>query len=421
MKNTVFLKQNILFFTTSSIVGFFNYLYYPLLGRFLPPVFFGEVQILLTLLFQLSIFFDVLSLVVIHIVNNHRNEKLQNQILLDLEKSAIILGGFVSILGLIFNPFLKDFFQFYSVAPLNLLSITILFSIILNFRIGFLKAKLKFSNVSIANLFLAVTKLVFSIIFVLLGLKTAGTILGIALSQILTFFYIGFVAHRLGFRLPNKINFKLPDLKAISAPLNFGLYALIATLLLSLQSSIDTIIVKHFFDAKTAGLYAGIAVIAKIIFFLTIPFSQVMTSFIRAQKDPTKNRRIFLKTGLLLITIGSLILLTQLFYPKQIISIIVGQEFFVYSHLLPKLGITQFLISLINLIVLYCLFLKYNKVILPITLGSITTITLLTTDTNDLSSIVQNLFTGSMLMLGFVITWLLLPKLKKVLGQQLPA
>jgi O-antigen/teichoic acid export membrane protein len=66
--SNVFLKNNAVFWITSLIVSFVNYLYYPILGRLMRPADFGETQTIISIFTQTAVFFQVIGLISIGII-----------------------------------------------------------------------------------------------------------------------------------------------------------------------------------------------------------------------------------------------------------------------------------------------------------------------------------------------------------------
>ena len=61
-----FLKNNAIFFIGSMAVAVLNYLYHPILGRMMSVEDFGEVQSLISLFIQLSIFMGVFNIITVN-------------------------------------------------------------------------------------------------------------------------------------------------------------------------------------------------------------------------------------------------------------------------------------------------------------------------------------------------------------------
>ena len=102
-----FLRHNAVFFIGALAVGALNYVYYPVIGRLLPPAAFGEVQTLVSLFLQLMIFLNVLSMITVNIVANARNEQQAQHTILDFEKAAIIVSMLLLLASILLAPWLR--------------------------------------------------------------------------------------------------------------------------------------------------------------------------------------------------------------------------------------------------------------------------------------------------------------------------
>ena len=98
----------------------------------------------------------------------------------------------------------------------------------------------------------------------------------------------------------------------------------------------DIILVKHFFDPYQAGLYSALAVVGKIIVFISSPVTMVMFPLVAeryARGSPYK--RIFLQT-LFIISLSSLILVAGYFrFSEFLMNMFFGAE---YLSVAPYLG-----------------------------------------------------------------------------------
>ena len=138
-RQSAFLRHNAIFFVGSVAVGALNYLYYPILGRLLEPSVFGEVQVLVSLFLQLTIFLGVLALVTINLVANYRDKAHRNRTVFELEKLALLAA-----LALLFITFfsaeqLRHFFHFQSAWPFVILALALLVTVPFTFRSAYLR------------------------------------------------------------------------------------------------------------------------------------------------------------------------------------------------------------------------------------------------------------------------------------------
>ncbi len=72
----------------------------------------------------------------------------------------------------------------------------------------------------------------------------------------------------------------------------------------SLLSVADVLIIKHYFDAETTGLYSGIATIARIIFFVTASISGVLLPHIKLTNRVEENLKTLRKAFGIIFVLG---------------------------------------------------------------------------------------------------------------------
>lgn len=354
LRSSEFLRHNAIFFAGSLVVGALNYFYYPVLGRLLEPAAFGEVQTIVALFLQIGIFLTVLGMLTVNIVANHGDEPKGQQTMLELEKLALLISLLAFGLTALFGPWLQHFFNFDSVAPFLILALAIVVSVPATFRMAYLRGKQRFGWASASQLVGAAAKLVFSVALVIAGFGTVGAIAGLVLAQFVSFAYAAVKARHAGFgpSLRSGI-FKLPDMALILPELKYAALVLVGSLTVTALYSIDIIAVKHYFDAHTAGLYAGIATVARIIFFLTASIAQVLLPAVKLSNPPGQNRQVLVKSAYLTAGIGGTALLVFWAAPELVMRILMGQNYVELAPLLPRLSLVILIVSLLNLVMLY--------------------------------------------------------------------
>lgn len=406
LRQSTFLRHNAIFFAGSVAVGALNYLYYPILGRLLEPSIFGEVQVLVSLFLQLTIFLTVLSLVTINLVANYRDEARRNRMVFELEKLALIVALVILLVTLVAGEQLKQLLQFESQWPFVILAITLVVTVPFTFRTAYLRGVHRFAATSLASIIGASSKILFSIALVMIGLGTSGAIAGLALAQAASLGYAAWQARASGLVRPlNPRRFALPKLHMLLPELRYSIFVLLGSLGVMVLFSIDVIIVKLFFDAHTTGLYAGVATIARIIFFLTASISQVLLPSVKLNQPAHKNRQLLMKSMLLLTVISAPVLLMCVIAPEFLIGLLMGENYLVYAGLLTVLSWAMFVISILNIIVLYFLALRrYTPAVFAI-IGSVATCVLLLAYHSTLETVVNILLYGSLVILCFIAVW----------------
>lgn len=413
VRSSDFLRQNAILFIGSLLVSVLNYAYYPVLGRLLSVEEFGEVQVLVSLFLQLTLFLVVLGQVTVNIVANYKDQQAKHEIIFELEKLALFVSAAVFVVGALFSWQLRNVLHFESAWPFIVLLLALIASVPLAFRSAYLRGQKKFGEVSVANIIGAVGKLAASVALVVVGFSTVGAIGGVLVAQLLAFVYAIAQARRAGFIRPNGSRyFSLPRIKRVMPELAYSLFVLVASLGVAILSSVDVIIVKSFFDAETAGAYAGISTVAKILFFLTGSVAQVMLPSVKLDAAPGKNRDFLLKSLALVMALGGSALVVFALLPGFVVTTLMGAQFATYVHLLPLLSFAMFIISVLNVLVLYYVALRRYQVALIVMAGLAITCGLLFKGRASLDGIVGNLALGSVLMLGMFGVWQVTSKFK---------
>lgn len=410
---STFLRHNAILFVGSLLVGFANYIYYPVLGRLLDPATFGEVQALTALFTQLSLFLIVLGQVTVNIVANYTDEDKKQLVLFELEKFALFLSAGLALLLMAFSWQLRDFFHFESAWPFIIILAGLVMSVPLSFRNAFLRAHKDFTSFSVSQLIGSFAKLGLSAFFVILGFKSIGAMGGILISQLIAFWYAATIARKLGFYKPASSRYlgKI-DMSSIRPELKYGALVFIGSLAITLLSSVDIFVVKHYFDPQTAGEYAGISTVAKIIFFLTGSISQVLLPSIKLSNTIRENLSYLGKSLVLLTAIGGASVIIFTAFAEQVVHILMGSAYATYVEFLPELSLAMFLLSVAGLFISYYLALREYQLATVVILGIGVTGWLMVTRHNTLGDVVSNLVYGSIAMLALLGMWRLLLRFK---------
>lgn len=386
-----------IFFAGSVLVGALNYLYYPLIGRLVSPAAFGEIQTLVSLFLQFTIFLNVLGMITVNIMANYTNKEKAHKLIVELEKFAAYLSLFLLAFSLLGGEMLRQMLQFDSSLPFAALALALMVSIPLTFRSAYARSQKKFGIAVASQLIGSVSKLVFSAGLVIIGLGTLGAIGGIVAAQFIAFLYAARWAGRLGFLRPKNTNYaSLPDIRTILPELKYAGLVFIGLLSITLLMSVDMLIVKYFFDAETAGLYAGIATVGRIIFFLSAPIAQVLMPSIKIQQNSASNRKLLIKSLGLTILVTSPVLLVCILLPETVVNILMGPTYKNYAHLLPFLSSAIFLLSLMNLLCMYSLSLRRKALAFISGIGSLCTIAAMLIWHTSVDTIIWSLFIGSL-------------------------
>lgn len=398
-----FLKHNAVFFIGSLSVAALNYLYYLVLGRMLSPSDFGEVQTLTSLFAQAAIFLSILTYVTIHVTVNAPDKQQRNQTLLALEFISLASGGALLAAALLSAGLLREFFNFSSVWPFFALIAALGISIPTVLRMSFLRGNKLYAKASFVDGIGSASKLVLSPLLVLAGLRSFGAVTGLALSQVISLVVGTVWSYRrglkgFGFRRRHM------NLDALRPQMRYALAVFMVSGCVAAMLSLDMIAVKHYFQPDQAGTYAGMTSVARIVFYVTAPFTGVLLTLVSLRAPEGKNLR-WLKGSIALILLfggGATLFLTL--FPDFMIRLFIGSKYLLFSDSLPKLSLAMLLLGLANTLLMYQIAMRRFKYgILAISVTFLT-VGMLYMRHNTPEQVVEGILAGSVALVIATIT-----------------
>lgn len=354
IRTDTFLKNSVIFTIASLVASALNYFYYPIIAQFVTLSDFGEIQIITSLLMQLSAVFTGLNLINIYLINNKKTKNNEINLVTSLQRYIFWFFVIISIALIASSGFLQNFFHFDSIWPFLLVVPSLLVNAIAVFWTAYVQARQDFITLSAYNIIVGLMKIVSSVLLVILGFRVGGAIIGLALGLLSGLLFVSFtVKYPLPkllhtFRFPTKIDFKL-----LHPYLRFIVVVIISLILITLLLSIDTLIVKHIFPADFAGQYAGISTVARIIFYASSPLVAIMIPALRVGQRKN-NLQILKKTLIISMSICIVSIIIFGFFSETVITLLMGEKFVALSYLLLPLSI------LASISTLSCIILNYS-------------------------------------------------------------
>ncbi|RJO60534.1 hypothetical protein C4544_05005 [candidate division WS5 bacterium] len=408
-----FIQNNIVFFFGSLIVSALNYLYYPVLGRVMNVEDFGEVQAIISILLQTSIIFAVFSYLKINILTNYKNEEEKKDVLLALEKIALILSGVIFLFILASSVFLKEFLHFQSFYPFVALAFLLPLSVPLTFRNAYMISEKKFSKSSVAGAMSAVGKTVFTLMFIYLGFRTLGAVTGLILSQIVAILYLSYQKNGNFSLIPiSALKSSMRSAKTLKKEIKKGFFILIILVSATFFFTSDVIFVRIFFSSTESGLYSGIATVARIIYFVTGSVSVVLLSSVKVG-ERAKNIKILKRSFSLILMLGGGCLAAFSLFPDFVIDTLIGSKFVVYSGLLPWLSLSLFLTAILNLLFVYHIALQRYMISIFVLAGVLMIFLLSVLNHDTITAVIFNFIISNIFVFVLLFGWEALKELKK--------
>jgi len=120
-----------------------------------------------------------------------------------------------------------------------------------------------------------------------------------------------------------------------------------------LFNNIDVVAARHVLTPGGAGLYSGLSVMGKIIFFGTSSLSAVMYPRVAAAPTASARRRLLLQTLGVLCAVDAVALLAYGLLAPRLLRIVLGHQYVQDSSLLLLFAIGVVALTLVNLLVYY--------------------------------------------------------------------
>ena len=128
----------------------------------------------------------------------------------------------------------------------------------------------------------------------------------------------------------------------------------------------DILLVKHYFESYEAGLYASLALIGRIVYFIAWMFVMLLLpTVIQLQKEGKSTAPILFKYVGYIATIALIIVLTCAIIPETMINVLFGKSYLSMAPLLWKYAVATGMFAVSNIFAYYYLSLdKYIPVII---------------------------------------------------------
>lgn len=376
--NHPLISGSILLVFGTLFANFFNLIFSILMGRMLIRADFGTLSSIIAVITIPTVVATAISPLVIILAGTYFAQKQYDSIsslYFKLNKIFLVISTLLCITFFIFIPQINYFFNINNNFLLILTDLIIFISIMTAINISFIQAKLAFKFFVLILCLTTIIKLISSWILVSLGFKVIGGATGIFLGVLIPYL-ISFIP--LKFVFNSKIT-KAPkiDTKIL---ITYGIPAVIVSLGISGFITNDLILVKHYFNPDLAGLYAGLSLIGRIIFFISAPIGSVMFPLVVQQYAKKEKFTTTFLLSLFLIFLSSVaITIFYTLFPKfSVLFFLNKREYFAIIPYLTFFSIFITIYSLVSIIASFYLSIKKTKIAIPVIIAAILQVVLIT-------------------------------------------
>lgn len=353
------LVSSLFLYSSTTVVNLGNYLFNLILGYWLGPARFADVNLLVTLLLVASFITSAMSTTTAKFAATYvAAEQAERLTALHawLRTHAYRAGIVLALLLLCSAPWLVSLFHMHSVWSFVLLGVSFPLFFPLAIDRGMLQGKANFVKLAMSQQAEMWVRLGAAIGFVALGLAVNGAAAALPLS-----IFAAWVVTRSGkpHQSEKKIALSQEEKRAIITyllPVAIGLMGQI------IINNSDVLLVKVFFPTYRAGLYAALALIGRIVFFSTWSIVLIIFPLVaqRQQKGLPHRFLLWLALGTVLVVSGAIIAIT-FWQPGEVITLLFGKKYLAIAPLLWLYALATAFYTLANVIVSYNLSLGKGK------------------------------------------------------------
>ncbi|AQS93224.1 sugar isomerase [Polaribacter sp. BM10] len=354
------IKPEQLFMLSVLLVNGGNYLYNLVLGRVLGPEKFADAAILITFLLVLSFVAMTFQLVTAKF-SVLFEDSVFSGFISKIYKNALFTGIFLAILIVVFSLQLQSFFRTTSSIMFVIFGIGVPFYFLMSVNRGVFQGKQELKSLSITYQSEMISRLLLT--FTLLYLLDIDSSLIIAIGIFFSFIF-GLLPFRTSdFSLSKKFVLNTANKKLVK---NFFIITAFYELTQIIINNSDILLVKHYFESYEAGLYASLALIGRVVYFIAWMFVMLLLpTVVQLKKEGKDTLPILLKYVAYIAVIAATIVVSCFFFPDEIIKILFGSEYLSISNLLWKYASATGIFAISNIFAYYYLSLdKYVPVVL---------------------------------------------------------
>lgn len=402
-EGTNFLKSTIVLTSCSLLGAFFNYLVHPFLLRYLDVVTYGDFQALLSI-FN---FFAVFNMVVLWSVAretallDESGEKLKIASLkYGLKKHMIKIMCLIYILVVVSSPWVTDFFKIKSTVSYLVVGLVLFLGPLNNLNKGILQGLSRFVEFGLASFVEPLLRFVFVILLVVV---LPGGIMGASFSVVLNLacvYILGFYFLK-EFRLKGRVVSSYP----FTLFLKYSLFVFFVNLALIFFINLDVLFAKYFLNEESAGFYAGLTAVGRIVYFFggIIPMIMFPKFVALSRHKSLKRYTVLAKFYSMFLVMLLPVLIVFYFFSPLIVSIFAGAKYIVVSQFLPYFVFSLFLLANINFFLQYFLAIGFKKIIYIVFFSLLFEVVLLSLNHGDLLSIITSVISSFVVLLTILI------------------
>jgi O-antigen/teichoic acid export membrane protein len=332
----------------SGLVGVTNFVYNIATARLLGPTGFAHTTAVYTLLMLMSAITLTFQVVCAKYVANHELPDEKAAVYHELHRRAWIAGIAIGVALFLCRHVLADYLNLPDSNLITLLGVGTTFYIPLGVRRGYIQGTHAFGPLAINFMLEGLMRLGGAFLLIGVGLGVQGAVLASVLAVIVSYLAA----------MPGPAR-GLPHTATVPIPFREGLQAIVFFAGQVVINNFDIVLVKHFFQADEAGVYAAVSLVGRLVNMCAWSVVNTMFPVSASAGSSDEEARPVLKTSVSLVfLILSLLILGLWAVPSFLWRTIFGAHFELGNYgqlatLLVLYALTTGIYSLSSVIITY--------------------------------------------------------------------
>ncbi len=337
-----------------------NYLYNLILGRLLGPAQFADAAVLITFLLVLSFVAMTFQLVTAKFSVLFEGT-LFKTFISKIYRNALGVGIALGALIVVFASQLQQVFNTSSSIMFVIFGIGVPLYFLMSVNRGVFQGKKAFKSLSMTYQTEMLSRLLFTLgLIFLLDIQSSVVIaMGILIS--FGFGLIPFKYKHIGLKATGIID-KISSKQIKRFFILTAFYELTQIII----NNSDILLVKHYFESYEAGLYASLALIGRMVYFIAWMFVMLLLpAVVQLKKEGKDTSPVLFKYTGYIAAIASVIVFACAVFPETVIHLLFGEHYIAMASLLWKYALATSVFAISNIFAYYYLSLdRYVPVII---------------------------------------------------------
>ena len=349
--NDKLVRTSSLLFITSMVSNVFNYAFQIVMGRMLIPQEYGLMNALFSLLSILSVPVAPLFTVVARKTSEYKAKEDFRSIgsLYRKFSNKVLLFGISGLI--IFSlgaPYIRDYLHAPSTIPILILGIAIVTTFAQPLNMAVLQGVQNYKWIGINQGLGGPAKLLFTVMLVLAGFSVNGVMAGMVLTGLLLW-SLSYWPLR---------NYTSPVAAYESAIQHISFREVVPVFLalfaFAILTQADMVLVRRYFSAHEAGIYASAAILGKAVMYLPGAIVIAMFPMVSGQHALNQSsRHVLVKSLAITVSLSGAGAALFLLFPGWIMGILYGTRYAAACEVLKYYGIAMLPMALLMVLMNY--------------------------------------------------------------------